>query len=70
MGLPIFLIFIQTSVLIDSYFVYKLSIHVNVSIIIVNYCKMQSGRKAILTTFSSDLRFALRRLANFRAGES
>jgi hypothetical protein len=31
----------------------------NVSIIIVNYCKMQSRRKAILTIFSSDLRFAL-----------
>jgi hypothetical protein len=32
---------------------------VNVSIIIVKYCKMQSARKSILTTFSSDLRFAL-----------
>ena len=30
----------------------------NVSIIIVNYYKMQSGRNALLTTFSSDLRFA------------
>ena len=40
-------------------FIVFLGVTINVSIIIVNYYKMQSGRHALLTTFSSDLRFAL-----------